>query len=123
MLVSQETSCVWVRVYYFSREYPAWTGQQSIFDDRLSFEVTNPGGILASGSTTVNALDASFGSGPFPGGNFLVVDELFDFSLLTAAGDSWVEARATTVNIGDGLYGSGVGFIDPCIAKETEALL
>jgi hypothetical protein len=97
-------------VYYFSREWPAYTGQGSIYNDQISFSVVAPSGTIASGATTVNALHALFEPGPYPGGNYVTEDRIVDFTNLAASGDSWIDARGTAENVGDGSLGSGVAF-------------
>ena len=115
VIIPMGTDAVWLAVYYFSREYPYWTGQQSIFNDELSFAVSKPNGTIASGSATVNALDDVFElGGPGPGGNYLTAEELVDFGGLAQSGDSWIDLTGTATNIADGQLGSGVAFVVNC---------
>ncbi len=114
MVIPQGTACVGLRVYYFSTEYPEYTGNQSEYNDRVSFLVSYPNGVAASGSISVNSLHGHFGPGPYPGGNFLVIEQELDFSVLTAEGPSWMEFRGSTTNVSDGRLGSGVAFEVQC---------
>jgi len=120
--IQQGTECVWVGAYYFSREYSHYTGIPSQFNDTLSFQLTYPGGTLASGSTNVNSLHNQFGPGPFPGGNYLTFGQAVDFAAWTISGDSWVQLTATATNIGDGALGSGVGMRVKCSPITAERL-
>ncbi len=114
MVIPQGTACVGLRVYYFSTEYPEYTGNQSEYNDRVSFLVSYPNGVAAIGSIRVNSLHGHFGPGPYPGGNFLVIEQELDFSVLTAEGPSWMEFRGSTTNVSDGRLGSGVAIEVQC---------
>jgi hypothetical protein len=114
VIIPQGHGCVWVRAYYFSREYPVYTGQGSQFNDELSYAVSSPGGTIASGETTVNALDSAFEDGPYPGGTYKVYDQMLDYGSHTATGDSWIDLRGTATNVTDGELGSGVAFRVKC---------
>jgi len=101
VIIPQDSDCVWVRVYYFSREYPEFTGQSSQWDDTISYRVWSPNETIASGSANVNSLHDLFSDGPYHGGTYRVVDEIVDYSSLTASGDSWIDLRGTATNISD----------------------
>jgi len=99
-----------LRVYYFSREYPDYTGQTSIYDDTVSFQVAIPGEPLETGFVHVNDLHSLFGPGPYPGGDYLVLDRQYHLADLTEFGPRDVGLRATATNVSDNELGSGVAF-------------
>jgi pimeloyl-ACP methyl ester carboxylesterase len=103
-----------IEVWYFSREYPHWTGQQSEFDDVIAYEVRLRGVVLAAGSANVNSLHGQFSlNGPYPGGSFRVAE------IVPAADAGTLEFEAWATNIGDPFLGSGVAFVITC--TETNA--
>ena len=114
VIIPQGTSCVSVQVYYFSREYPEYTGGQSEFGDKLRFRVSYPNGTIASGYTNVNALHDFFGTGRYPGGNYLAADRVIRFDSLTGTEDSWIDVRAVAMNVSDAALGSGVAIVIDC---------
>lgn len=114
VILPQGTDCVRVRVYYFSREYPEYTGQASEFDDTISFQVAVPGEPLETGSVHVNDLHTLFGDGPYPGGNYLVLDRQYHLADHTESGPKDVGLRATATNVSDNELGSGVAFVIDC---------
>ncbi len=58
----------------------------------------------------VNALHDDFASGPYPGGTYRVLDQIVDYSSLTASGDSWIDMHGTATNVRNDALGSGVAF-------------
>lgn len=111
LTVPQGTGVVRVRVILFSREWPQYTGQQSEFDDIVTWSVTTPGGTVTSGSRNVNSLHNQFASGTYPGGNWTAYDADYDFSSQTQNGTSSMTLLGTALNISDSALGSGVAFV------------
>jgi len=110
-----QTPCVSIQVYYGSREYPHYTGSQSVYNDTLSFEVSTPNGVAASGNATVNSLHDDFVNPSTGVGVHRIVDDVIPYATATANQDSWLELTATTTNVGDGLLGSSVRFEVTCL--------
>jgi hypothetical protein len=107
--IATGTRCVWVRAEYFTREFPVYTGQQSVYNDEVSFSVRYPGGTAAAGSAVVNDLHALFAAGGTP-----AWAAFLDFSTWAQNSPSWIETTAAATNVGDGLLGSGVRFQINC---------
>lgn len=114
--IPQGTSCVRVVVYLFSREWPIYTGSQSIWNDGLSYEVDAATGQNWSDTVTVNSLDDVFHAGPLPGGNYTALDVVIDYSELTAQQASTLTLYGSATNVSDSLLGSGVAF---CVENLT----
>jgi hypothetical protein len=120
VVIPQGTDCVRIRVYYFSREWPEWTSEQSEFNDTLQYRVGVPGQPLESGSTSVNQLHSLFGPGPYPGGNYLAFDEHFSLEGHTQDGPAEIGLRATATNVSDSELGSGVAFVVECAEVDLD---
>jgi hypothetical protein len=110
--IPKGTARVIVRVVVFSREWPTYTGQPSVYNDDVTWQVSSPvpGGSLSRG-WCVNELNNAFAEGVYPGGNY--TDEILDldYSAQTASGDSWLYLSGSAVNISDSALGSGVALL------------
>jgi len=115
--IAQGTSYVRVRVSYTSSEWPSFTGESSIFDDELSYQISSPGGLIGQGSTTVNALHARFESG---GGVAHELDKIEDYRSHSAGGPSWIDVTGSATNIADGRMPSAVTFRIECEPVDLE---
>ena len=107
--IPQGTAKIALTLVVFSREWPYYTGEQSQFNDVVTYSIMGSAGTLAQGSYMVNDLHDDFADGEYPGGNWEAKDqEWMDVSALTANGDASIHIIASAKNINDNLLGSGV---------------
>lgn len=111
LTVPQGTDSITLTIVLFSREYPAYTGRQSQYNDLITWSATGPAGRFSSGSYRVNDLHGAFGPGANPGGNYTAYTETIDYSAWTENGDATLTLAASVTNVADNRLGSGVAFI------------
>ena len=121
--IPQGTKALVVRITVFSREYPRYTGSSSVYNDTVSYTVTQPSEAPITETYQVNSLHSSFGAGMNPGGNATLDPVFLDYSTLTASGDSTLTIAATAVNISDGYLGSGARIEVDIIKVDLEELI
>jgi hypothetical protein len=120
--VPQGTGMLPLRVVVFSREWPTYTGDQSEFNDQVTYNIEIPGDQTYSDSFTVNSLHSVFEEGEYPGGNRVVLEEMIDFTEIAETADVEVSVYGSAKNISDAALGSGVAIELGVLKMKTETI-